>query len=214
MAAIGDFGCRASLPSASLRRYFSRGTGSSNPSPSSRQSVSRPHPLSNVENPGFPRGCARLASRPGRQRRAGCFDIARTGANISVGPYSSMFSPLAIMAGKVGILANGPAMSLLRGTEGSIRLPPAGRQVRNPTVTRLRATFHATTPVSIAARRVLCTGTLIDPSRVLTVPHCVYNPTPSTTFCQRLLAGRCIDRRLYVLRGRIHSAARSNCSEI
>jgi hypothetical protein len=28
-----------------------RGTGSSNPSPSSRQSVSRPHPLSKVENP-------------------------------------------------------------------------------------------------------------------------------------------------------------------
>jgi hypothetical protein len=129
---------RARLPRWSARRRPQRspslrGTGSSNPSPSSRQSVSRPHPLSNVENPGFPRGCARLASRPGRQRRAGCFDIARTGSNISVGPDSSMFSPLAIMAGKVGILANGPAMSLLRGTEGSIRLPPAGRQVRNPT---------------------------------------------------------------------------------
>jgi len=38
VAAIGDFGCRASLPSASLRRYFSRGTGSSNPSPSSKES--------------------------------------------------------------------------------------------------------------------------------------------------------------------------------
>src|ERR1700722_3309102 len=25
--------------------------------------------------------------RPGRQRRAGCFDIASTGGNISVGPY-------------------------------------------------------------------------------------------------------------------------------
>jgi hypothetical protein len=32
-----------------------------------------------VENPGLPRGCARLAWRQGRQRRAGCFDIAPTG---------------------------------------------------------------------------------------------------------------------------------------
>ena len=64
------------------------------PVPSSRQSVSRPHPLSKVENPGFPRGCARLAWRPGRQRRAGCFDIAPTGGNISVGPYSSTAVPL------------------------------------------------------------------------------------------------------------------------
>jgi hypothetical protein len=71
-----------------------RGTKSSNPSPSSRQSVSRPHPLSSVENPGFPRGCARPAWRPGRQRRAGCFDIAPTGGNISVGPYSSTAVPL------------------------------------------------------------------------------------------------------------------------
>ena len=37
------------------------GTGSSNPSPSSRQSVSLPQPLSSVKNPGFPRRCARLA---------------------------------------------------------------------------------------------------------------------------------------------------------
>ena len=38
------------------------GTDGSNPSPSSGQSVSLPQPLSSVENPGFPRGCARLAS--------------------------------------------------------------------------------------------------------------------------------------------------------
>jgi 3(or 17)beta-hydroxysteroid dehydrogenase len=37
---------------------FLCGTDGSNPFPSSRQSVSRPHPLSKVENPGFPRGCA------------------------------------------------------------------------------------------------------------------------------------------------------------
>ena len=49
--------------------------------------------------------------------------------------------------------------------------------------------------------RVLCTGTLIDPSRAFTIR------APNTTFCQRQLAGRCIDRRLYVLRGRTHSAA-------
>jgi hypothetical protein len=150
----------------------------------SLQQTVRLSPASAVERR-EPRLSARVCAAgfaTGSARRAGCFDIARTGANISVGPYSSMFSPLAIMAGKVGILANGPAMSLLRGTEGSIRLPPAGRQVRNPTRHPPRATFHATTPVSIAARRVLCTGTLIDPSRVLTAPHCVYNPHTQHNF--------------------------------
>jgi hypothetical protein len=44
--------------------------------------------------PGFPRGCARLDWRPGRQRRAGCFKIAPTGGNISVAPYSSTAEPL------------------------------------------------------------------------------------------------------------------------
>jgi hypothetical protein len=38
-----------------------RGTGSSNPSPSCIESVSLAHPHSRVENPGFRRGCA-LAS--------------------------------------------------------------------------------------------------------------------------------------------------------
>jgi hypothetical protein len=50
--------------------------------------------LSRVENPGFPRGCAPLAWRPGRQRRAGCYKIAPTGGNISVAPYSSTAVPL------------------------------------------------------------------------------------------------------------------------
>jgi hypothetical protein len=41
--------------------YFPQGgTEGSNPAPSSGESVSRPKPLSYVENPGFPRGCARL----------------------------------------------------------------------------------------------------------------------------------------------------------
>ena len=66
--------------------------------------------------------------------------------------------------------------------------------------------YPQATGVDRGAARI-CTGTLIDPSRVLTAVHCVYNHTPSTTFCQRQLAGRCIDRRVHVVRGRIHSAA-------
>src|SRR5207302_8806712 len=46
-----------------------RGTEGSNPPPSSGESVSLPELLSRVENPDFPRGCAPLAWRPGRQRR-------------------------------------------------------------------------------------------------------------------------------------------------
>jgi hypothetical protein len=84
--------------------FLRGGTVSSNPSPSSGESVSRPKPLSYVENPGFPRGCARLAWRLGRQRRAGCFDTAATGGNISVGPYSSTAVPL---TGSVG-MPDGP----------------------------------------------------------------------------------------------------------
>jgi hypothetical protein len=60
-----------------------RGTEGSNPSPSSGQSVSLPQPLSSVENPGFPRGCARLAWGLGSQRRAG-LSIARQPAGISL----------------------------------------------------------------------------------------------------------------------------------
>jgi len=44
-----------------------------------------------------PRLSARVCSvgwRPGRQRRAECFDIAPTGGNISVAPYSSTAVPL------------------------------------------------------------------------------------------------------------------------
>jgi hypothetical protein len=37
----------------------------------SGESVSLPHPLSKVENPGFPRCCARLAWRPGRRAQSG-----------------------------------------------------------------------------------------------------------------------------------------------
>ena len=40
------------------------------------------------------RGCARLAWRRGRQRRAGCYKISPTGDNISIAPYSSTAVPL------------------------------------------------------------------------------------------------------------------------
>src|ERR1700722_2794994 len=60
-----------------------RGTDGSNPSPSSRQSVSLPQPLSKVENPAFPRGSGQLAWRPGQQRRAR-LSIVRQPAAISL----------------------------------------------------------------------------------------------------------------------------------
>jgi len=83
-------GPQGTIPTVST----SSGTDGSNPAPSSGESVSLPELLSSVENPGFPRGYARLAWRPGRQRRAGCFKIAPTGGNISVAPYSSTAAPL------------------------------------------------------------------------------------------------------------------------
>ena len=49
--------------------------------------------------PGFPRGFGQLAWRPGQQGLAGCFDIASTGGNISVGPYSSTAVRLVVAPG-------------------------------------------------------------------------------------------------------------------
>ena len=49
--------------------------------------------------PGFPRGFGQLACRPGQQRLAGCFDIASTGGNISVGRYSSTAVRLVVAPG-------------------------------------------------------------------------------------------------------------------
>ena len=77
----------------SLRAGLSRGTDGSNPASSSGESVSLPELLLRVENPGFSGGGARLAWRPGRQRRAGCYKMAPTGGNISVAPYSSTQEP-------------------------------------------------------------------------------------------------------------------------
>jgi hypothetical protein len=68
---------------------ISRGTESSNPAPSSGESVSRGDMAVVGREPRGSRGCARLLWRRGRQRRAGYFDIASTDGNISVGHYSS-----------------------------------------------------------------------------------------------------------------------------
>ena len=92
--ALRPTGCPAYSSPTVETEPISRGTGSSNPSPSSGESVSLPERVSRIGNPGFPRGCARLAWRPGRQRRAGGYKMAPTGGNISVAPYSSTAVPL------------------------------------------------------------------------------------------------------------------------
>ena len=66
-----------------------RGTRSSNPFRSSRQSVSRGISPSCIENLAVAAACAGPARRHGRQRRAGLLNITPTAGNISVGPYSS-----------------------------------------------------------------------------------------------------------------------------
>ena len=65
------------------------GTKSSNPLPSSRQSVSSGISPSGIEKPAVAAASAGLARRHGRQRRAGLVNIMPTAGNISVGPYSS-----------------------------------------------------------------------------------------------------------------------------
>jgi hypothetical protein len=69
------------------------GTVSSNPSPSSKQSVSRGISPSCIEKPAVAAGCAGPVRRHGRQRRAGPVTITPTAGNISVGPYSSTAVP-------------------------------------------------------------------------------------------------------------------------
>ena len=68
-------------------------TGSSNPSPSSRQSVSRGISPFCIEKPAVAAACAGSAGRHGRQRRAGLVNITPTAGNISVGPYSGTAAP-------------------------------------------------------------------------------------------------------------------------
>src|SRR6202011_610026 len=64
------------------------GTDGSNPSPSSRQSVSLPQSFSKVSNPAFRAGLA-AGLAIGSAETLGFFDIALIGGNISVGPNSS-----------------------------------------------------------------------------------------------------------------------------
>ena len=93
-------GRRIAEPSAgSQKGGFFCGTDGSNPSPSSRQSVSLPQPLLKVENPAFRAGLGSwLGDRVSREL-AGGFDIASTGGNISVGPYSSTAVRLVVAPG-------------------------------------------------------------------------------------------------------------------
>ena len=70
-----------------------RGTGSSNPSPSSRQSLSRRISPSCIARPAVAAAWAGPARRHGRQRRAGLVNITPIAGNVSVGPYSSTAVP-------------------------------------------------------------------------------------------------------------------------
>jgi hypothetical protein len=72
---------------------LSRGTESSNPSPSSGESVSHTDQAAAGREPRLSRGCAPLGWRRGRQRRAGRSNIAPKNSNFSVGPYSSTAVP-------------------------------------------------------------------------------------------------------------------------
>src|SRR6516164_1698771 len=70
-----------------------RGTGSSNPLPSSGESVSHTDQAAAGREPRVSCGCAPLGRRRGRQRRAGRSNIAPKNSNFSVGPYSSTAVP-------------------------------------------------------------------------------------------------------------------------
>ena len=68
-------------------------TRSSNPVPSSRESVSREISPSCIERPAVAAAWAGPARRHGRQRRAGLVNITPIAGNVSVGPYSSTAVP-------------------------------------------------------------------------------------------------------------------------
>jgi len=68
-------------------------TRSSNPVPSSRQSVSRGISPACIEKPAVAAACAGPVRRHRRQRHAGLVNFTPTGGKISVGPYSSTAAP-------------------------------------------------------------------------------------------------------------------------
>ena len=72
---------------------ISRGTESSNPAPSSRQSVSSGISPSCVEKPAVAAACAGMARRHDRQRPIGLVTITPIAGNVSVGRYSSTAAP-------------------------------------------------------------------------------------------------------------------------
>src|SRR6266404_6218801 len=91
------FGCPRSVPQFAFRnknRAFRAGDRWFESISLQRRVCLSPGAAFEGREPRFPRGCARLAWRPGRQRHAGCFKIAPTGGNISVAPYSSTAVPL------------------------------------------------------------------------------------------------------------------------
>ena len=69
-------------------------TGSSNPSPSSRQSVSRGISPSGIEKAAVAAAWVGPARWHGPQRRAGRVNITPTAGNVSVEPYSSTAVPI------------------------------------------------------------------------------------------------------------------------
>ena len=93
-----------------------RGTGSSNPSPSSRQSLSRRISPSCIARPAVAAAWAGPARRHGRQRRAGLVNITPIAGDISVERYSGTAVPARRFAtckrGRVsGVTRRGPAQA-------------------------------------------------------------------------------------------------------
>src|SRR6516225_590303 len=72
---------------------YPNGTEGSNPSCSSRQSVSRQISPSGIEKSAVAAVCAGPARRHGRQKHAGLVNITPTAGNVSVGPFSSTAVP-------------------------------------------------------------------------------------------------------------------------
>ena len=112
---------------ASKQLPICRGTGSSNPSPSSRQSVSRPDPAAAGRKT---RGSARVRVAAVGRDAQGLVEIARSGAVISVGRYSSTAVPVMCHRAAAGRdLAQAPAVvNFSSKAEQDVLLVPGQRQ--------------------------------------------------------------------------------------